>query len=103
MSFISASSANTVDHEQIVIVGRAVQLVNDYHDIEYETRNDHQNKKANELRLQALAKELEIIGETAAFFGGYRAMLELNHAIIEAGGHSATLNEMWWGICGWAP
>ena len=88
--------------EQLVIVGRAAQLVNQVHELEYKSRRAPSNKTIRR-KIVAASKELEIIGETAAFFGGYQAMLELNHAIIEAGGHSMTANEAWWGICGWAP
>jgi hypothetical protein len=58
---------------------------------------------ADKARAQAALEQFRLIGQTAAYFGGYAGMLELNDAIVAAGGDSIWLNKMWEGVAGWLP
>lgn len=53
----------------------------------------------------ALRKEVELIGKTAAFFGGYDGMKRLHDACEQLVGNDNSvgyyLNHMWDGIGGW--
>ena len=92
-----------IDNGRYAIASKAASLVNQYRDLSCDMRGKQFNSKSNEEKFNRLVDECRTIGETAAFFGGYEAMLELNKAIIKAGGDSVSLNWLWEGICGWIP
>ena len=49
--------------------------------------SDRDNRSdADRARAAAALEQFRLIGRTAAFFGGYAGMLELNDAIVAAGG-----------------
>jgi hypothetical protein len=66
-------------------------------------RDSDNRSEADKARAAAALDQFRLIGQTAAFFGGYAGMLELNDAIVAAGGDSIWLNKMWEGIAGWFP
>ena len=90
-----------IDDGRYAIAIKAASLINQFRDMHREMRGGHTNTPTEEARLDQVVRECRIIGETAAFFGGYDAMLKLNHAIIDAGGDSNSLGYLWDGIAGW--
>ena len=91
------------DDGRRLIVDKAACLVNQYWNLARAMRDNSTNSSLDEEKLRALVHDCRIIGETAAFFGGYQAMLEMNNAIVDAGGDSRSINYLWDGICGWIP
>ena len=59
------------------------------------------------IRQDIIREHIELIGETAAFYGGFRGMIDLHDAAEELVGCDNSigyhLNEMWAGIGRWLP
>lgn len=81
----------------MIIEQTLVELVKEYDAM------DSNERRAD--KGQAIRKNIQLIGLTAAFFGGYDAMIKLHDAAEELVGSDNSvgyyLNQIWDGIGGW--
>lgn len=68
-------------------------------------RDPVEARDALDARIDALARRIQVVGLTAAFFGGYAGMKQLHDAAEALVGSDnsigATLNRLWDGFGGW--
>lgn len=86
------------------IISEAIAIQTEY--LDFRNRNgwdntSDQRSPAEKERAKIALEKFRLIGSTAAFFGGYTAMLALNDAIVAGGGDSKWVNQMWDGIADW--
>lgn len=74
-----------------------VELIKEYDAMDSDARD--------EVRGQVIVKDIRLIGNTAAFFGGYDGMTKVHDAAEALAGKDNSvgywLNKMWDGIGGW--
>ena len=79
-----------MEHDQQVIAEKAVALVNQYRDVSRKWVGHTKPPAKALVQLARLRSNIRLIGETAAFFGGYSGMMAVNDAIVEQGGCNST-------------